>query len=139
MKAFLCNFRNAWLGALTGLCLASIAGTGLFLAHGFIVGRGSGAVEAAVGLVLLTMIIGAVPALTYGATCYALLLHFGHAGYLTAAVAGALPGLVWMAFGNDRMDVAIILFGTLTGAMTHLAVTTGMHERAFTRSRSVRE
>jgi hypothetical protein len=139
MKTFLCNFRNAWLGALTGLCLASLAGTGLLLVHGFIVGRGSGAVEAAIGLVLLGMIIGAVPALTYGATCYALLLHFGHAGYLAAAVAGALPGLFWMAFGNDAMYSVTILFGALTGAMTHFAVKTGMHERAFTRSRSVRE
>lgn len=140
MKALLRNFRDAWLGALVGLCLASLAGAGMVVIYGFLTGRGSGAIEAGIPLVLLSMIAGAVPALTYGAICYALLRHFGHAGYLTAAAAGAVPGLSWMVFGDDRMSLMAIQYGALTGAMTHLAVKTGMHERAFTRTRSaVRE
>lgn len=136
MKAFLRKFKDAWLGALVGLCLASLAGAGMSVIGGFISGRGSGAIEAGISLVLLTMIAGAVPALTYGAICYALLLYFGHAGYLTAAAAGAVPGLLWMAFGDDRMYHVAIQYGALTGFMTHFAVKAGMHERAFTRRRS---
>lgn len=80
------------------------------------------------GIALFATMFGGLPALMVGAPGYALLVRWGWANGSSAAVLGAAPGLVLLAF-SARGSMLLGIFGIVVALVTHALFQRGTRSR----------
>lgn len=115
LRAVLCTLGGLVVGCLL-VGLAAIGYLAVASSDRFAtLGASAGEVFA---IALLAVMIGGLPVLVIGAPGYALLVRWGWANALSAAVLGAAPGLVLSAFQSSPAWLFLV-FGVVVALATH--------------------
>ncbi|BDU14908.1 hypothetical protein [Lysobacter auxotrophicus] len=120
---------TGFLGALCGLFVGCVLGWRVYACLGLIVANIEAGQALGMGMFVasLALVIGAIPALTYGAVAYAFLLYFRRASYVAVMIVGALPGFVFAI--ADQVSYEMLIFGPLIAISTHFVVKHALRKR----------
>ncbi len=127
--------KTSFFGVVAGLFLGFVGGWAVTSALGMIYGPNEPGAALAMGLLVSTtaILIGAIPALTYGTLAYACLLYWKRATLLASLAVGMAPSI--LLFLADKLSLKFLLlygtyeywllYGALVSVATHVVVRHG--------------